>query len=41
MTGNYLLFWCENQGCWYAGIKAEFMAHPNPPVYYKDEVVFL
>ena len=23
VTGNYLLFWCENQGCWYAGIKAE------------------
>ena len=32
VTGNYLLFWCENQGCWYAGIKAEDLAQPNPPV---------
>ena len=37
VTGNYLLFWCENQGCWYAGIKAEDLAQPNPPVYYNDQ----
>ena len=37
VTGNYLLFWCENQGCWYAGIKAEDLILPNPPVYYNDQ----
>ena len=37
VTGNYLLFWCENQGCWYAGIKAEDLTQPNPPVYYNDQ----
>ena len=36
VTGNYLLFWCENQGCWYAGIKAEDLNKPNPAVYYND-----
>ena len=36
VTGNYLLFWCENQGCWYAGIKAEDLTQPNPVVYYND-----
>ena len=35
--GNYLLFWCENQGCWYAGIKAEDLTRPNPAVYYNDQ----
>lgn len=34
VVGNYLLFWCENQGCWYAGIKTEDLPQPNPPVYY-------
>lgn len=34
---NYLLFWCENQGCWYAGIKAEDLDQPNPVVYYNDQ----
>ena len=34
---NYLLFWCENQGCWYAGIKAEDLAQPNPAVYFNDQ----
>ena len=37
VTGNYLLFWCENQGCWYAGIKAEDLDQPNPVVYYNDQ----
>ena len=37
VTGNYLLFWCENQGCWYAGIKAEDLTQPNPAVYYNDQ----
>lgn len=37
VVGNYLLFWCENQGCWYAGIKAEDLTQPNPVVYYNDE----
>lgn len=37
VTGNYLLFWCENQGCWYAGIKAEDLTQPNPVVYYNDQ----
>ncbi len=37
VTGNYLLFWCENQGCWYAGIKAEDLTKPNPAVYYNDQ----
>ena len=37
VTGNYLLFWCENQGCWYAGIKAEDLTQPNPTVYYNDQ----
>ena len=37
VTGNYLLFWCENQGCWYAGIKAEDLTRPNPAVYYNDQ----
>ena len=37
VTGNYLLFWCENQGCWYAGIKAEDLDQPNPTVYYNDQ----
>ena len=36
VIGNYLLFWCENQGCWYAGIKAEDLTQPNPVVYYND-----
>ncbi|MCI8649350.1 MAG: hypothetical protein HFG20_04455, partial [Anaerotruncus sp.] len=30
-------FWCENQGCWYAGIKAEDLTQPNPAVYYNDQ----
>ena len=37
VTDNYLLFWCENQGCWYAGIKAEDLEQPNPVVYFNDE----
>ena len=37
ITGNYLLFWCENQGCWYAGIKAEELDQSNPVVYYNDQ----
>ena len=37
VTDNYLLFWCENQGCWYAGIKAEDVAQSNPTVYYNDQ----
>ena len=32
-----MLFWCENQGCWYAGIKAEDLTKPNPAVYYNDQ----
>ena len=27
----------ENQGCWYAGIKAEDLTQPNPVVYYNDQ----
>lgn len=37
VTDNYLLFWCENQGCWYAGIKAEDLDQPDPVVYFNDE----
>ena len=37
VTGNYLLFWRENQGCWYAGIKAEDLTQPSPAVYYNDQ----
>ena len=37
ITGNYLLFWCENQGCWYAGIKVEDLNQPDPVVYFNDQ----
>lgn len=37
LVGNYLIFWCENQGCWLAGIRAEDLDQPNPVVYYNDE----
>lgn len=37
IVGNYLLIWVENQGCWFAGIRAEDLDKPNPPVYYNDE----
>ena len=32
-TDNYLLFWVENQGVWYQGIKAEDLENDNPNVY--------
>lgn len=37
VAGNYLLLWCENQGCWYAGIKAEDLNQPDPVVYFNNE----
>ena len=37
VIGDYLLFWCENQGCWYAGIRREDLNQPDPPVYFNDE----
>lgn len=37
ITDNYLLFWCENQGCWYAGIKVEDLSRPDPVVYFNDK----
>lgn len=32
-TKNYLLFWVENQGCWYQGIDIEDIEDDNPKVY--------
>ena len=34
---NYLLFWRENQGCWYAGIRKQDLDQPDPPVYFNDQ----
>ena len=34
---NYLLFWCENQGCWLAGIQKRDLDQPDPPVYFNDQ----
>ncbi|NME35127.1 MULTISPECIES: DUF6630 family protein [Fusobacterium] len=30
---NFLIFWCENQGVWNAGIKKEDLDLENPPIY--------
>ncbi|WP_027129111.1 DUF6630 family protein [Fusobacterium perfoetens] len=30
---NFLIFWCENQGVWNAGIKKEDLELENPPIY--------
>lgn len=30
---NFLIFWCENQGIWNAGIKKEDLDLENPPIY--------
>lgn len=35
--GNYLLFWRENQGCWYAGIRKRDLDQPDPAVYFNDQ----
>lgn len=32
-TENILIFWCENQGVWNAGIKKEDLSLKNPPIY--------
>ena len=32
-TENILIFWCENQGIWNAGIKEEDLSLKNPPIY--------
>lgn len=32
ITGNYLMIWVENQGCFYAGIRAENLDKESPPV---------
>ncbi|WPC40100.1 SMI1/KNR4 family protein [Clostridium sp. JS66] len=32
-TKNYLLFWIENQGCWYQGIDVEDIKNDNPKVH--------
>lgn len=32
-TDNYLLFWVENQGVWYQGIKAEDLKNDDPKIY--------
>lgn len=40
VAGNYLMFWCENQGCWHAGIKEEDLGQPNPPVYYDQDDIY-
>lgn len=32
-TENILIFWCENQGIWNAGIKKEDLSLKNPPIY--------
>lgn len=32
-TKNYLLFWIENQGCWYQGIDIEDIKDDNPRIY--------
>ncbi len=37
IVGNYLLIWCENQACWYAGIRVEDLHQSDPPVYYNDQ----
>ena len=34
---NYLLFWREDQGCWYAGIRKRDLDQPNPVVYFNDQ----
>ncbi len=34
---NYLLFWHENQGCWYAGIRKQDLGQPDPVVYFNDQ----
>ena len=34
---NYLMFWRENQGCWYAGIRRQDLDQPDPPVYFNDQ----
>ena len=34
---NYLLFWRENQGCWYAGIRKQDLDQPDPVVYFNDK----
>lgn len=34
---NYLLFWHENQGCWYAGIRKQDLDQPDPVVYFNDQ----
>ena len=34
---NYLLFWRENQGCWYAGIRKQDLDQPDPAVYFNDQ----
>lgn len=33
ITGNYLVIWIENQGCFHAGIRVEDLNQDNPAVY--------
>ncbi len=37
LLDNFLLFWRENQGCWYAGIRKQDLDQPDPPVYFNDQ----
>lgn len=39
---NFLIFWSENQGVWYAGIKKEDLDMENPPIYLSqnDDIYF-
>lgn len=32
-TDNYFMFWIENQGVWYTGIKEEDIYKSDPPIY--------